>query len=448
MRHILILSLTLLWCTNIFGQTTIDKIVAQVGDNIILLSDIQIQKLQARQAGLTVTREFDCQILEELMYQNLLINQAKLDSIEITDQQVDAEMENRLRIIENQIGGRKKMEEFYGKSITQIKNEFRDDIRDQLLSQEMERQITSEVTVTPKEVEQFFNSLHPDSIPFINSKLSFQQIVYYPEITEEDKQRAFDKILEIRKAIVDDGKSFATQARIHSMDPGSKSQGGQMQASKGMMVAPFENTIMRLEVGEISEVFETEYGYHIAQLIERKGEDYTCRHILIIPEFSNNALENAALKIDTCYRKLKAAEITWDDAVLKYSNDEGTKQNRGIITNPITGENTWDMEDLSQVDQQIYLITDAMEKGDISEPNLYTNIYDRRQGVRIVRLLDRTAPHKANLKDDYTLIKNAAENDKKQKLVESWVANKIQNAYIRIDEEYRSCTFNSTWLEQ
>lgn len=445
MKFISIFSLLII-CQFAFAQPkTIDKIVAQVGDHAILLSDIQAQKLQALQAGMTITSDMDCRILEELLYQNLLLNQAAIDSIEVTDAQVDGEMENRLRIIENQIGGRQKLEEFYGKSITQIKKEFRSAIKDQLLAQEMERQITSDVTVTPREVEKFFNSLPTDSIPLINSKLSFQQIVHYPEITVEDKKRAYDKLAEIRKDIMQ-GKSFTTQARIHSMDPGSASKGGQIEATRGMMVPTFEKAVFSLQEGDVSEIIETNYGYHIVKLVERKGDDYVCQHILIIPEFANDALEASALKIDSCYQELMSGKITWEKAVLQYSNDEATKQNKGIITNPITGEQTWDMEDLNQVDQEIYLITDRMEVGDLSQPNLYTNIFERKQGVRIVRLMKRTSPHRANLKDDYSLIKSAAESNKKQEVVDEWIKQKIKNAYIRIDESYQKCEFRNPWI--
>lgn len=446
----IIVSLALLISTFSFGQydpTLIDKIAAQVGDNIILWSDIELQKTQAIQAGVPVTANMDCEVLEELMYQELLINQAKLDSIEVSDQQVDAEMENRLRIIENQIGSREKLEQFYGKTVGQIKEEFRPVIKDRLLAEEMEHQITMDVTVTPKEVQDFYSKIPVDSIPLINSQLMFQQIVYYPEITKDDKKIAYDKLAEIRKAILG-GKNFDTQARIHSMDPGSASQGGKIAATRGMMVPPFEAAIFSLQPGEISDVFETSYGYHIVKLIERKGDDYICQHILIIPEFSSQALELAAMKIDSCYNLLMAKKITWEEAVLKYSNDDLTRQNKGIITNPITGEQTWDMEDLNQVDQQIFLITDAMEKGDISQPNLYMDIYERKQGVRIVRLMERTQPHKANLKDDYALIKRAAENDKKQRTINDWVKSKIGNAYVRIDESFQNCAFRNNWLKK
>jgi peptidyl-prolyl cis-trans isomerase SurA len=165
-----------------------------------------------------------------------------------------------------------------------------------------------------------------------------------------------------------------------------------------------------------------------------------------MPEFSPEAINLSAMKMDSCYAMLKENKITWDEAVLRFSNDELTKQNRGVITNPITGEPTWDMEDLNEVDQQIYVLTDAMEKGDISRPSLHVDIYERKQGVRIVRLMDRYEQHVANLKDDYALIKRAAENDKRQKTITNWVNAKISNAYIRIDDDYRNCEFNSKWI--
>jgi peptidyl-prolyl cis-trans isomerase SurA len=447
MRLKLIFSIICLSTSVLFGQkeNVVDKIAAQIGDNVILKSDIEAQKIQMVQAKMEVSSATDCSILEELMYQNLLMNQAKLDSLVVSDAQVDGEMENRLRMLEQQIGSRQKLEEFYGKSTSQIKEEFRETIKDRLLAQDMEYKITEGVTVTPKEVKEYFSTVVDDSIPFINSKLSFQQIVFYPEVTEADKKMTYDKLNDIRNGILA-GKSFETQARIHSMDPGSASQGGKYKATRGMMVPQFDAAVFSLNVGEVSPIFETNYGYHIVTLLDRKGDDYTCRHILLIPEYSNKALEMASLKMDSCYKELSSKQITWDEAVLKFSNDELTKQNKGIITNPINGEQTWDMEDLNQVDQQIYVLTDALEKGDITTPNMYVDIYDHKQGIRIVRLMDRSAPHKANLNDDFTLIKNAAENDKKQKAISKWTKSKIANAYIRIDEEYLGCNFKNPWV--
>lgn len=444
MRLLLVFSFIAILTFNSEAQQIVDKIAAQVGDKVILLSDIQAQKIQAIQAGIEVTSEMDCEMLEELMYQKLLITQAILDSVDVTADQVDAEMESRLRVIESQIGGRQEMEAFYGKTVMQIKNEFRPIIREQLMAREMEYTIANSISVTPREVKDFYASIPADSLPYINTQLSFQQIVIYPEITQDDKQKARVLIEEIRKNVID-GKSFATQARIHSMDPGSAQDGGKIEASKGMMVKPFESVVFALKKNEVSEVFETEYGFHIIKLEKRLGDDYTCQHILIIPEFSESAVENTAMRLDSCYKLLIEEKITWNQAVVEFSNDEITKQNQGIITNPRTGEQTWDMEDLNQIDQQIYLLTTNMEKGDISEPNLYTNIFERKQGVRIVRLMDKKAPHRANLNDDYALIKRAAENDKKQRMINDWVISKIKSTYISINDPYKDCEFSNPW---
>ena len=251
----------------------------------------------------------------------------------------------------------------------------------------------------------------------------------------------------IRNAIVDKGKSFDFQAKLYSMDPGSAKDGGKIEGTRGMMVPQFEAAVFNLEKNEVSNVFESTYGYHIVKLLDRKGDDYTCQHILIIPEFDPTTIAAADLKIDSCYKRIMSGEITWEEGVKLYSNDEATKQNNGTITNPISGDIMWDMEDLNQVDRQIYILTNSMEPGDISEPSLYTNMIERKEGVRIVRLVKRTSPHKANLKDDYALIKRAAENDKKEKLVREWTGSKIGNAYIRIDEEFRSCNFVNQWVQ-
>ena len=446
-KHIIFL-FCVLYTSTVSAQNgkLVNKVLAQVGDNIILMSDVEIQKIQAKQSEMNVDFDFSCSVLEKLMVQELLVNQAKLDSIEVSDEQVDAEMENRLRIIEKDMGGRDKLEEFYGKTTTQIKEEFRSIIKDRILAQEMERTITTGISVTPKEVSTFFEALPKDSIPFINMKLSFQQIVIYPDITPEDKKRAFTELEEVLNLIQVAGKSFETMARIHSDDPGSASQGGKIEASRGMMVPQFESTVFKLKVGEVSDIIETQYGYHIIKLISRKGDDYTCLHILNMPEFSNDAINEASIRMDECYSRLNQNEITWNEAVSQYSNDDKTKQNGGIITNPITGDQLWDMENLNQVDQQMYLLTDAMEKADITSPNLYVDIFERKQGIRIVRLMERYEPHVANIKDDYTLIKAAAENDKKQKTMAKWIDSKISNAFIRVDDSYQSCKFSYKWF--
>lgn len=426
---------------------TLDKVVAQVGDNIILLSDIQEQRLQASEAKVKVDSSFNCRVLEQLMVQQILVNQAKLDSVIISDEQVDADMENRLRSIQNQMGGRQKLEEFYRMTYSEIKDKFREVIRSNMLADEMRQTITAGLTVTPKEVMSFYNSLPADSVPYINMQLGFQQIVIYPEITKEDKKLALDKIKEVRDLIVVQGKNFESMARIHSMDPGSAPMGGKIAATKGMMVPQFEATVFKLKPAEISEPIETEFGYHIIKLLSRTGDDFVCLHILIRPEFSTQTMNKVSQRLDSCYRLLKLNALTWDQAVERYSNDAGTRQNKGVISNPRNASQVWDMEDLNEIDQQIYLLTDAMQVGDITQPNLYTDFMTRKQGIRIVRLMQRIPAHKANLTQDYALIKQAAENDKKAKILARWIESKKGNAYIRIDDEFLSCDFEYHWIK-
>ena len=422
----------------------LDKIVAQIGDNIILKSDIESQKSQEIDSNQFKKVNLDCELLEKLLMQNLFLNQAELDSIKVSDAQVDGEMENRIRVIEQQIGGRQKMEEFYNKTVTQIKNEFRPLIKNRLMTEEMQRQITGSINITPNEIEEYYKKLPIDSIPLINAKISIQQIVIFPKISQDDRQITINKLKDIREDIVQ-GKSFETQARIHSQDPGSALQGGQMTASRGMMVPPFEAAVFGLKPGEISTVFETDYGYHIVQLLERKGDDYTCRHILLVPEFNRQSLTDASARMEECFAKLKQNQITWEQAVLTYSNDNNTRHNKGIITNPITGEQGWSMEDLNQIDQQIFILTNALNAGDLTSPSLYFDFNEKKQGIRIVRLMDRVGPHRANLEQDYTLIQRATENDKKEQILSNWIKNKIGNAYVRIDNEYDNCSFKYSW---
>lgn len=379
------------------------------------------------------------------MMEELLYNQSLIDSLVVSEEAVESELEMRFRVaIEEKFNGDKaKMEEVYGKTISQLKEELRGQIKKKMLAQEMEQKLVSTLSVTPKEVAAFFNKIPKDSIPLINMKLSFQQIVNYPSISNDDKEKARIKLQEVQKELT--VENFELMAKIHSDDISSAVNGGIIEASRGMMVPQFESTALSLKPGEISEIIETQFGFHILLLLERRGDDYICRHILKKPAYSKQAFKKSADKVDSAYNMLKMNQITWEQAVIKYSNDEMTRENKGIITNPYTGEQTWEMDQLNEIDQQIFLITDRMEKGDISKPSMYNDIYERKDGIRIVRLLARIPAHKANLNDDYALIKMAAENDKKTRTINDWVNSKVTSSYIRIDDLYRSCTFNSNW---
>lgn len=427
------------------GMQTVDRIIAQVGDNIILYSDIEMQKMQAMSQDIPINQFTDCRILEELLYQNLLVAKAKLDSVEIPDGQVNAEMENRLRTIEQQIGGRQKLEQFYGKTYSEIKTEFFDVIKERLLAQEMERIISGDVRVSPRDVKRFFEEIPVDSLPMVNEQVALQQIVVFPKVSQRDKNKTIDQLNRWRNDLIRGVADFKVIATMNSDDPGSAKQGGLIEASRGMMVKPFEAAAFSLNVGEISEVVETQYGFHIIQLVDRRGDDYTVRHILKIPEVDRSAFSQAAAVIDECSKRLQDGEITWNEAVLEYSEDELTKQNQGNLTNPYTGELYWDVSGLSQVDQEMGAKLTRMEIGELTEPMIYQDQRQRKEGVRIMRLRDRTPPHQANLTDDYTFIKRAAENRKKEEGIEKWVNQESKNTFIRIDERFSYCDYLYNW---
>jgi peptidyl-prolyl cis-trans isomerase SurA len=430
------------------AQNLIDKVVAQVGDEIILLSDIQQQKLQLIQEGINVSNTTDCQILEDMMYQKLLVNQAMVDSIDVPDEQVNAEMEQRIRYFEQQIGGRDKLEEFYGKSVAQIKAEFFQLIKKRMLAEKMEATITENLIVTPSDIEKFYKSLSKDSIPYINSKISVAHIVKYPKITENDKAKAKEKLEMYREQIVSGQKKFQTIAISYSDDPGSSIKGGDLGwQSRGTMVPEFEAALFVLEPGEISPVFESQYGYHIIQMIERRGDNYNVRHILISPKSSYKAFDDAAAELEKIYTEIVSGKITFEEAARKYSDDEQTRMSGGKIINPYTGDYLWDLQNINEIDPQMYRIIDGMKVGDVSRPSRYNNMMEQKTGIRIVKLLAKTKPHLANLKDDYQLIKDAATERKKQEIIDKWITKQIKATYIRIDKSFYSCDFNYNWIK-
>jgi len=448
LKFIKILVLTFILTSFTSQAQVIDKIIAQVGDEIVLLSDIQSQKIQMISDGKNVSNTTDCQIIEEMLYQKLLINQAQIDSIDVPDDMVNAEMEQRIRYFEEQIGGRDKLEEFYGKSVAQIKAEFFGLIKKRILAEKMEEKITENLIVTPSDVKVFYNSLPKDSIPYINSKISVAHVVKYPAILDADKAKAKTKLEMYREDIVAGKKKFQTIAISYSDDPGSSIKGGDLGwQSKGTMVPEFEAALFELSPNEISPVFETQYGYHIIQMIERRGNNYHVRHILISPKASYSALDNAINEIEKIYNDVKLGKITFDEAAKRFSDDEKSKLSGGKIINPYTGDYYWDLQNINEIDPQMYRIIDGLKVGDLSKPSRYINMYEQKEGVRFVKLLGKTQPHLANLTDDYQLIKNACTEHKKQEIINEWISNRIKSTYLKLDKDYYTCEFNFKWTK-
>jgi peptidyl-prolyl cis-trans isomerase SurA len=440
----------LLFAGSVSAQGVIDKIVAKIGDEYILLSDIQNQKLNMIQNSQETTDQTDCDILENLMYEKLLVNQAVIDSIEVGDEIVNQEMESRLAVIAQQIGSIERLEQFYGKSVAQIKAEFFEVIKKRMQAERMKESITEGVDVTPREVKEFYNDLPRDSIPYINSKVVVAQIVMYPEITDADKDIAYKNIEEARDKVVNQGQSFSTVAVLTSDDPGSKLQGGDLGwQTRGTMVPEFEAELFRLEKNEVSPIFETQYGYHFLELLDRKGDNYHVRHILVTPKVDKRALVKTKKRIDSVYAAIQKGTLTFEEAAAQFSDDEQSKNSGGKIVNPYSGDYKWDIQNINEIDPQMSRIVDMIQVGGYSQPTLYDNMFEQKQGVRIVKLIKRTKPHMANLNDDYQLIQMAALNEKKQNIINEWVKRKIQSNYIWVSEEYiTKCNFGFEWVKK
>lgn len=419
----------------------IDKVVAIVGDKIVKHSDIEAEYTNYLMQGVTQGGEARCQILEELLLQQLLLNQAEIDSVIVSETQVESELDARIRYFINQIGSREKLEEFYKKSIQEIKNEFRSTIRERLLVQTMEAKITKDIKITPKEVRSFYNKIPEDSLPLINSEVEVYHIVKQPLISEDAKEVAIFRLNEIRERVVK-GEDFGTLAYMYSEDPGSSKKNGELGFTcRGDLFPEFESAAFALKENEISTVIETKAGYHIIQMLERRGECINVKHILIQPKTSPEDLTKARQYLDNVYALINMDSVSFYEAAKRYSDDP-SKNNGGLIVNKYTGQSRFEVTDL---DPQIFFTIDKMEVGQISKPVLMKTD-EGKQAYRIIFLKTRTNPHKANLKDDYDRIQSTALEDKKHKTIGEWINKKFENTYIRVNEDYKHCDFMYNWF--
>lgn len=420
----------------LLGQNKIaDKIVAQVGEKIILRSEIETIYLQEASNGTELPEDVRCYIMKELITQQLLILQAARDSVEVTDDEVEYELDRRLRYYESLFGSREKMEEFYGKSFLEMKEEFRGDIKDILLSDRMKAQVTGDITVSPSEVKSFFNKIPKDSLPYFNAEVEYAQIVIMPQPTAEQKAYAKQKAEELRQRILN-GEDFNTLATIYSEDPGSKEDGGNLGCvTRGTFVTEFDAAAFKLQPGEISDVIQTQFGYHIIKLDERQGDKVCLRHILITPPVTNSNYTTASKKIDSVRSVIMAGNISFRDAASKYSMDENTKRSGGEVINNQTGSTYFEID---QLDPDVYYAIEKLKPGEVSDPITFTD-YQGKKGVRIILLNSQYPPHQANLQDDYYRMQSAAKNEKEQRLIDDWVLRKVKDVYLHVDPTFDTC---------
>ena len=430
------------------NQEVLDRIVAVVGDHIILASEVEDQILQWEQAGEKVDRSLECEMVEQLLLSKMLLNQAEKDSLFVGEEQLEFELERRMRFFISQFGSQEKMEKFYGKSVLELKSELRDLVEEQLTVQQMQQSLTSETKVTPADVKAFFKSIPKDSLPYIDSEVQVAQIVKKPPISDEEKQRVKDKLKEI-KSRVNNGEDFGTLAFLYSEDPGSARENGELGfMTRTMLVPEFARVLFSMKPGEVSDIVETQYGYHLIQLIEKRGQEANGRHILLKPRVKPEDLYDAKLYLDSILNIINTNDsIDFEEAAGLYSEDEDTKNNGGILMNPMTGTSRFEMDELSNIDPSLFFLIGTLKEGDISKPEVW-NMQDGSKSYRIVKLMSITEPHIANLQQDYNRLQTLAKAKKQADFMEQWVGENLGKYYIKVDEDYHTCKFKNEWVNK
>lgn len=447
-------------CLLSFGQSAhtqilLDKIVATVGSENVLKSDVDAQVNYLREQNPELPADIECNILDQLMSNALLVHRAKVDSLPVSDLEVEGQLDLRIDRILTMMGN--DMDQFlnqYGKTPNEIKDDQREDLKNQLLGERMQGQVMQGAAITPSEVQTFFKQIHPDSLPYFNSEVEIGEIVYKPVVNAEETNRVRNLLDDIRNQIVDGGADFAELALKNSEDYGSGQKGGDLgYAPRGTYVTEFEAAAYNLDVMEVSEIIETQFGFHIIQLLDKRGNSLHLRHILMRPQMKQIDLDNAKAHMDSIRNMIISDTIPFSFAVKRFSSDqEQSYNNDGRIVNPKTGKSYFDVGDL---DTDIYFLgdisgdetVDDLEIGDMSNPILMKDA--RGEAVyKIIKLLTRTQPHRASLLTDYDKIQTAALQQKKAGYMDSWMLSKIGSAYVYLEPEYKHCPQIQKWISE
>ena len=439
-----IILLSLVDIASSFGQARmLDRVVAIVGDFKILQSDIETTYLQYQAENVSSSGNMKCEILEDFLAQNLLLNQAKIDSVLVPESQVEMQLDSRLDFFINQIGSQERLEQYFNKTILEIKEDFRDLIRDQLVTQEMRNTITANVTITPSEVRQFFNKIPDDSIPLINARIEISQIVLYPPYTEESTLATRQRLLDLRKRITA-GENFATLAVLYSESPTAPKGGEMGYMGRAEMDPDYAKAAFSLKKGQVSNIVETAAGFYIIQLIDRREDRINTRHILLRPKVDVDAIQKTISRLDSLADIIRSDSMTFDRAARYYSQDIKTNVNGGLVVNPADNSTMFGLDELQTSE---YEILRNMNVGEISDP--FESIDENNKTVyKIVRLNRSTKPHKANMKDDYILLQMYALEEKKMRVLKEWLDEKISTTYIHIDGSFLGCEFaNPAWKQ-
>jgi peptidyl-prolyl cis-trans isomerase SurA len=431
-------------------DNVIDEVVWVVGDEAILKSDVENERLNAQYEG----RKFDgdpyCVIPEQLAIQKLFLHQAAIDSIEVSDQEVLSRVEDQTRRIIDQIGSKEKMEEYYNKTSTQIREMLRENIHDGLTVQKMQQHIVGDIKVVPAEVRRYFKDLPSDSIPYIPTQVEVQIITLEPKIPQEEIDRVKKTLREYTDRVNNNEIAFSTLAVLYSEDEASRRRGGELGfMGKGQLVPEFANVAFNMtDPKKVSKIVESEFGFHIIQLIEKRGDRINCRHILMKPRVDEADLEAAMLRLDSIADDIRNQKFSFDDGATYISQDKDTRNNHGLMANPDTGTARFEMQDLARVSQDVAKTVENMQIGEISKA--FTMINSKGKEVcAIVKLKSRINGHKATITEDYQRLKAIVMEQRSEEKLQKWIAEKQKHTYVRISEGWQNCDFKYPgWVKE
>ena len=439
MRYLSLLVLLFLASYASAQKNVIDKIIAVVGEEIVLKSDIENQFLHEQSQGLVnSSSDSRTRILENLLVQKLLVAQAKIDSITVTDTEVENALNSQLEQYVQHIGSRERLETYFGKSYEDIKNEMRTPLREQMITQRMQSKIVDNVRVTPSEVRYFYRKFNKDSLPEVPDKYEIQQIVIKPRISDTEKERIRNRLREFREEILAGKQTFNTLAVLYSEDPGSAAKGGELGYQTKSALAPaFAEAAFSLKPGRVSKIVETEFGFHILQYIDRQGDKVNVRHILLRPRISDEERQEAIQHLDTVLTYIHKGEATFEEAAAYFSMDKKTRNNGGLIFNEEDADSKLPIE---TIEGEMARQVNKLKVGEISSP--FLDQTRTGEEYKVIKIKAYYPSHTANLDDDWISFENGLKSKKQQEVLDKWIKEKQANTYIHIDEDYKNSKFH------
>ncbi len=418
----------------------IDEVIWIVGDEAILRSEVEEERLRAQYEGQAIPGDPYCVIPEQIAVQKLFLHQAELDSVEVSESTVSHQVDMRLNYYISQIGSKEKMEEYFRKTSSEIREEMMKTVRNQMIIQQMQQKLTSGIKPTPAEIRRFYNSLPMDSVPMMPAEVEVQILSFVPPVPVEELERVKGKLRDFTERVMNGSADFSMLARFYSEDTESAKHGGELGfVGRGQLVPQFADVAFNLnDPKKVSRIVETEYGYHIIQLIEKHGERINCRHILLKPRVSATDKMNAITRLDSIAQLIREDSMTFEQAIIMYSEDKNTAMNAGLMTNPNTGASKFEYQDLpAEIAKQIY----TMKEGDISNPFVMVDPTKNKEVCAIVKLKHKTDVHRANLTDDFQAIRSMLEQKLAAEYINKWILNKQKETYVQIDPRWAGCDF-------